>query len=165
MRQGIVLVSGDSTAATFLNGLLEDHFPGGLGSLIEVDRGRTCLAAVGGSRQRRLVIIDGEPPDISAGALLDAIRLADPDVPIVLVQSPTNETTVLDGIVKVYPQPFASGVFDSGSGALSGASPGGLHILNGPFTRDSIGRSLVELLCERPLPSGTPPAPSGRGAS
>jgi len=81
----VVLVSGDSAARAFLVDVLDEHFPEE-GPPLELTSGVTSAAVVGGSRRCRLVVIDGEPPDISASALIEAIRVADRMIPVLLIR-------------------------------------------------------------------------------
>jgi hypothetical protein len=120
-RRGVVLVSGDSSAAAFLADLVEEHAPGD-GHPLELTRGATSVAAVGRSRRCRLIVIDGEPPDISAGALIEAIRVADPTIPILLIRYSPNRSR----------------------GAK--APLNGVHVEEGPFVRCGIEGRLVSLL-------------------
>ena len=96
MRQGVVLCSTDSTAAAFVRDLVEYVRAA---PLLWTERGRTCVAVASGTRRRRLVIIDGDPPDQSMGTLIEAIRLVDTDVPIVLVGAQAGVGSKLGRVV------------------------------------------------------------------
>jgi len=93
-RQGVVLLSPHPTFASFLQHLVEEHAREER-RLLEVSTGRDCVAVVNGSRRRRLLVVDGEPPDVSASHLIKAIRTVDPRLPIVLVRLPRGDKPVV----------------------------------------------------------------------
>jgi hypothetical protein len=108
-RRGVVLVTTDASAAAFFDELIEDHAPAE-GRAMRLRPGLVCIAAVGGSHRRRLVVIDGEPADIRASALIEAIRVVDGSVPIVLVRydaASGDEHSLRDGVL-VVGGPFVS---------------------------------------------------------
>jgi hypothetical protein len=120
-RRGVVLVSEDSGAAAFVQDIVEQHAPEE-SSAIELGSGKKCIAVVNGSRRRRLVIIDGEPSDLSAGALIEGIRLVDSMIRILLVRT------------------------DRDRGSVSPSAMGGVHVVAGPFVSLAVERCLVDLL-------------------
>lgn len=73
---------------------------------VQLRRARTCIAIVGVSRRRRLLVIDGEPPDLRASALIDAVRMTDPTLPIVLVRYGWERQPVVQNGVHVRPAPL-----------------------------------------------------------
>jgi hypothetical protein len=106
-RSGVVVLSSDSSAPAFVDDILAEMEVVDRRSIV-VDCARTCIAIVGGSQRRRLLVIDGEPPDLTASALVDAARTVDPRLPIVLVRYDWNRSPASANGVHVYPDPFAT---------------------------------------------------------
>jgi hypothetical protein len=103
----VVVLSLDSSSVAFVDDILAEMEPVDRRS-IAVDCARTCIAVVGAALQRRLLVIDGEPPDLTASALIDAVQTIDPELPIVLVRPGWNRAPVSHHGVHVYPGPFAT---------------------------------------------------------
>lgn len=122
MRRGVVLLSTDAAAAAFIDAVIEDLAPAE-GRAMVLSSGRTCIAVLGGAERRRLLVVDGNPPDLSLGRLLEAVRMLDPELPIVLVR-PTSENPLCPGF--------------------------GAHVVHAPIIRLAIEQLLVELLRTRP---------------
>lgn len=118
LRRGVVLLSTDAGAAAFIDAVIEDLAPAE-GGTMTLSSGRTCIAVVGGAERRRLLVVDGNPPDLSLGRLLEAVRMLDPELPIVLVR-PTSENPLCPGF--------------------------GAHVVHAPLIRLAIEQLLVTLL-------------------
>lgn len=101
----MVVLSEEGFAAAFVDDVLAEMAPAERRS-IRVRRARTCIAAVGAPVWRRLLIIDGEPSDLSAGVLIESIKMSDPQLPIVLVRHGWNRPPVVHNGVHVRPGPF-----------------------------------------------------------
>lgn len=84
-RRGVIVLSADSGLKPFIDDVLEEVAPDE-GESMELSRGRTCLALLSTHLRRRLLIIDGALPDIGVGALIEAIRLVDAELPVLLVR-------------------------------------------------------------------------------
>jgi hypothetical protein len=121
-RRGVVLLSTDAAAAAFIDAVIEDLAPVE-GRTMMLTAGRTCIAVLGGAERRRLLVVDGNPPDLSLGRLLEAVRMLDPELPLVLVR-PTSETPLCPGF--------------------------GAHVVHAPLIRLTIEQLLAELLRTRP---------------
>jgi hypothetical protein len=67
------------------------------------------MAVVGASLRRRLLIIDGEPHDMAASALVEAVKMTDPGLPIVLVRYGWDAPPTVHNGVHVCPGPFVCG--------------------------------------------------------
>lgn len=121
-RRGVVLLSTDAAATAFIDAVVEDLVPAE-GRTMSLSSGRTCIAVLGGAERRRILVVDGNPPDLSLGRLLEAVRMLDPELPIVLVR-PTSENPLCPGF--------------------------GAHVVHAPLIRLAIEQLLVELLRTRP---------------
>jgi hypothetical protein len=91
----------------FVDDLLAEMDPGER-RCVKVGRGRCCLAAVGASVRRRLLIIDGDPPDLSAGVLIEMVQMTDPQLPIVLVRNRRDGAPLIHNGVRMCSGPFVS---------------------------------------------------------
>lgn len=107
IRKGVVVLSSDSSATAFVDDILAEMEVVDRRS-IAVDCARTCIVAVGGALRRRLLVIDGEPPDLTASALIDAVRTIDARLPIVLVRHDWNRAPISQNGVHVRPHPFVT---------------------------------------------------------
>jgi hypothetical protein len=103
----VLVVSADRVAAAFVEDILAEMAPKER-RCIQLRRGRTCVAAVGTPVWRRLLIIDGEPSDLSAGVLIELVRIRDPTLPIVLVRHGWKGPAVIHDGVHVHPGPIMS---------------------------------------------------------
>lgn len=106
-RMGVVVLSSDPSSTAFVDDILAEMEPVDRRS-IAVDRARTCIAVVGVAQRRRILVIDGEPPDLTASALIDAVRTIDPQLPIVLVRYGWNRAPISHNGVHVRPDPFVT---------------------------------------------------------
>jgi hypothetical protein len=106
-RRGVLVLSADSLAATFVDDVLAEMLSRERRS-IKMRRARTCIAAVGAPVRRRLLIVDGEPPDLSASVVIEAVKLSDPQLPIVLVRHDWSQPPLVHNGVRVCPGPFVS---------------------------------------------------------
>jgi hypothetical protein len=109
-RHGVILISEDTASTAFVADLIEQSTPEA-GCVITLSDGKVCLAVVAGTRRRRLVLIDGQPPAVAVGILVEAIRITDSQVPIVFVRypcAPPPEKRSTGGNVYVISGPLAS---------------------------------------------------------
>ncbi len=106
-RFGVILLSADSAAAAFVDGLLDEIGQRGT-PVVVVDCARSCAAAASGSRRRRLLVLDGIPKDLGAGAVIEAVRLVDPALPIVLVREGWQGPPIVRAGTVVLPGPLVS---------------------------------------------------------
>jgi hypothetical protein len=106
-RRGVVLLSADGGAGAFVDDFLEEVAPGERRA-VRVATARTCVAAVSLPVRRRLLIIDGVPPDCSIGCLVEAVQLADPELPILVVRYGWTGGPVVRGRVCIHPGPLVS---------------------------------------------------------
>lgn len=106
-RAGVIVLTSDSSTTAFVDDILAEMEVVDRRS-IAVDYGRTCITVVGGALRRRLLVIDGEPPDLTASVLIDAVRTIDPQLPIVLVRHGWNRAPIAQNGVYVRPDPFVS---------------------------------------------------------
>ena len=106
-RTDVVVLSSDWLVAAFVDDILAEIEPVDR-CCIAVDCARTCIAVVGAAQRRRLLVIDGDPPDLTASALIDAVRTTDPSLPIVLVRHGWNRTPTSQNGVHVRPDPFVT---------------------------------------------------------
>jgi hypothetical protein len=118
MRRGIVLLSTDAAAAVFIDAVVEDLVPSERKTMT-LSSARTCIAVLGGAQRRRMLVVDGNPTDLSLGRLLEAVRMLDPELPIVLVR-PTSEHPLSPGF--------------------------GAHVVHAPLIRLAIEQLLAALL-------------------
>jgi hypothetical protein len=102
-----MLLAAASGPKAFVDHVLDEVAPSE-GACIAVGSGRTCLAALGVPLRRRLLIVDGAPPDIGAGALIESARAIDRELAILLVRDgwPGPPRTI-DG-VHIQPGPLIS---------------------------------------------------------
>jgi hypothetical protein len=106
-RRGVVVLSAEPSAAAFVNDILAEMVPTERRT-IRVHCGRTCIAAVGPPGRRRLLLVDGEPPDLSAGVLIESVKMSDPQLPIVFVRRGWDRPPLIHNGVRVLPGPFVS---------------------------------------------------------
>ncbi len=106
-RRGVVLLSEDSGAKAFVDDFLDEVAPEE-GEAICVCSARTCIATLSLPVQRRLLIIDGAPSDLGAGALIEAVQLVDPGLPILFVRYGWGGPAVDNGPVCIHPGPLVS---------------------------------------------------------
>ena len=106
-RRGIVLLSGDSGAKPFVDDFLDEVAPEE-GEAVCVFSAHTCIATLSLPVQRRLLVIDGAPVDVMAGALIEAAQLVDPGLPILFVRYGWSGPAVDNGRVCVHPGPLVS---------------------------------------------------------
>ena len=125
-RSGVVIVSSDEAATNFLQTVLEGHARTDAPAVVYAE-GKSCLASLAGSQRRRLVVVDGKPPDVSVANLVETIRVVDPHIPIVLVR------------------PLES----SSEGAADACV--GIYIINGPLAGTSAECTLVDALQPYPI--------------
>ena len=103
----MVLVAADSAAKAFVDDVLDEL---GLedGQSIAVCCGKTCLSLLGTPEPRRLLILDGAPPDLGVGSLVETVRMLDRTLPILIIRygwaGPPQER---DG-VRIEPGPLVS---------------------------------------------------------
>jgi hypothetical protein len=105
IRAGIVVLSTASSTGAFVDDILAEMEPAERRS-IAVGCARTCIAAVEAAVRRRLLIVDGEPPDLTASALIEAVKTTDPRLPIVLVRHGWDRAPIVHNGVHVRPGPF-----------------------------------------------------------
>lgn len=94
-RHGCVAVSSDSSTIAILQQVLLEHDPQ---ETIERCCGGTCIATCTGSQRRRLVVLDGEPPDVSASRVIEAVRVVDSVIPIVFIRHDRDGERSFDGV-------------------------------------------------------------------
>jgi hypothetical protein len=107
MRVGVVLLAADSRAKPFVDDVLDEVAPEDA-KAIAVNCGRTCLAALALPISRRLLIVDGAPPDVGVGALVEAVKLVDPELPILVIRHDWSGPARQFGRVRVQPGPLIS---------------------------------------------------------
>jgi hypothetical protein len=105
-RSGVVVLSADCGAKAVLDDLLEDVVVDDSGVLL-VCHARTCIAVMNSSLRRRLLVVDGAPDDLSAGGLIEAVHMTDPELPIVLVLDGASGPKVHNR-VRIVPGPLVS---------------------------------------------------------
>jgi hypothetical protein len=81
----VVVLGSDSSAKAFIDDCLDELAPEEC-EAIAIDNARTCVALLGIPVPRRLLIVDGAPPDMGAASLYEAVRLIDRELPILLVR-------------------------------------------------------------------------------
>jgi len=106
-RRGVVVLSADSGAKPFVDDFLEEVAPEE-GEAICVCSAYTCLATIGLPVQRRLLVIDGTPLEFGGGALIEAVQLIDPGLPILFVRYDWSGPAVDHGSVCIHPGPLVS---------------------------------------------------------
>ncbi len=94
-RHGCVVVSSDSSIVEILQSTLLEHDPS---ETIERCGGGTCIASCTGSRRRRLIVVDGEPHDVSASRVIEAVRVVDSVIPIVFIRHDRDGASSFDGV-------------------------------------------------------------------
>jgi len=82
---GVLLLASDAWPKAFVDAVL-DELGGDEGGSIVVGSGRTCLAALGMPVRRRALVVDDAPRDIAVGSLVEAARMIDPELPVLLVR-------------------------------------------------------------------------------
>jgi hypothetical protein len=107
MRRGVVILSADPFARAFVDDILAEMLSRERKS-IKLRRAHTCIAALGAPVRRRLLIIDGAPPDLGAGALVEKAKEIDPQLPIMLVRHDWNRPPFVQNGVRVCSGPFVS---------------------------------------------------------
>jgi hypothetical protein len=121
-RRGVVLVTSDASAGAFFDELLHDYAPAE-GRALRLRPGLACIAAVGGTHRRRLLVIDGDSSDVPASSLIEAVRVVDDGLPIVLISHRGGDRPPGGGVV----------------------------VLRGPLVSLSTERLISELLGEQPI--------------
>ncbi|MGZ3442921.1 MAG: hypothetical protein ACXVDD_25545 [Polyangia bacterium] len=99
------MLSANPSTVAFVDDILAEMEPSDR-RCVQLRRARTCIAVVGMSRRRRLLMIDGEPPDLTSSALIDAVQMTDPTLPIVLVRYGWERQPVVQDGVHVQPAPL-----------------------------------------------------------
>jgi hypothetical protein len=105
-RASVVVLSDTLLAVALVNDLLEEMRPDE--RAVGVDSARTCIATLSCPVRRRMLIIDGAPPDLGAGPLIEAIRLVDPAIPIVFIRHGWEGPPTVHNAVYVQPGPLVS---------------------------------------------------------
>ncbi len=106
-RRGVVLLSLDGGTKAFVDDFLDEVAPEE-GQAICVHSARICVAALNLPVHRRLLVIDGAPPDSGAGSLIEAVQLIDPALPILLVRYGWSGAPIVRGNVLIHPGPLVS---------------------------------------------------------
>ncbi|WP_394842379.1 hypothetical protein LZC95_35580 [Pendulispora brunnea] len=88
-RRDVVLLSANPILASSLQRVVREYAPEE--RLLVMRTWRECIAAVNGSRRRRVVIVDDDSPGPSAGRLIEALRLVDAGIFVVVVGSAPGE--------------------------------------------------------------------------
>jgi hypothetical protein len=106
-RRGVIVLSSDCAAKAFVDELLEDTPTDERDALLVTDA-RTCIAVLACSLRRRLLIVDGTPQPLSAGALVEAVRLIDRELPILLVRHDWHGQAITHDGIRIVPGPLIS---------------------------------------------------------
>jgi hypothetical protein len=106
-RAGVIVLSLDSAAKAFVDDVLDDVAPAE-GESIGVSCARTCLAVLGLPVRRRMLVIDGAPPDLTVNALLEAVRVVDSELPVLLIRYEFAGPPRTHGRVLIVPGPLVS---------------------------------------------------------
>jgi hypothetical protein len=106
-RAGVVLLSADPRAKAFVDDALNEMVPHERGAIC-VATARDCLAVLSVPVPRRLLIIDGAPPDLGPGSLVEAAQIVDPGLPILFVRSAPGGLARMRRRVRIQPGPLVS---------------------------------------------------------